>query len=83
MSGPKEPFGYYLNAGTLHAKEEELRALEQAKFYIYQGCSMQSVRDWLVNKTGRTISTPGLLKAIKYDKTMRGTDLKDTSGQTT
>lgn len=71
MSGPKEPFGFKYNEDTKEREPipEQLKALEQAKFYILSGCSMQSARDWLVQKTGRTISVPGLLKAIKYGKT--------------
>lgn len=71
MSGPKEPFGYKYNEETKKKEPitEQLEALERANLYIKSGCTMQSTRDWLVNKTGREISVPGLLKAIKYGKT--------------
>jgi len=63
-----EPFGYYKDEdGNKLVNEDELKALKQAQYYINQGCSMQSVRDWLVKKTGRTISVQGLLKSIKYN----------------
>lgn len=70
MNGPREPFGYKYNedTNTREPIETELAALQMADKYIKSGCTMQSVRDWLVKKTGRTISVPGLLKAIKYDK---------------
>lgn len=70
INGPREPFGYKLNLATNEKEEipEQLKALEQAAMYIRSGCSMQSVRDWLVKKTGRSISVPGLLKAIGYQK---------------
>lgn len=73
MSGPKEPFGYRYNeeTGQREAIPEELKALAEAAWYIKQGCTMQSARDFLVKKTGRQISVPGLLKAIKYDKSSR------------
>lgn len=67
-----EPFGYYKDEyGDKLVIEEQLSALKQAEYYIKQGCTMQSVRDWLVKKTGRQISVPGLLKSIKYDKTSK------------
>lgn len=69
---PAEPFGYFKDEqGNKQPIQEQLEALEQAKFYITQGCTMQAVRNWLVTKTGRTISVPGLLKSIKYDKTSK------------
>lgn len=82
MSGPKEPFGYVFNPLTSVREpiESELKALKQAKFYIAQGCSMQSARDWLVKKTGREISVQGLLKAIKYTPEIRhGKTTKDST----
>ena len=63
----KEPFGYRLTEEGLEPVEEQLEALEKAKFYIESGCSMQNTRNWLVAKTGRKISVPGMLKAIKYE----------------
>lgn len=68
--GPKEPFGYKYNEETKDKEpiEDQLKALEQAAFYIQSGCTMQSARDWLVKKTGRNISVPGLLKAIRYGR---------------
>ena len=70
MSGPKEPFGYKYNeeTGRREAIPDELKALAQAAFYLKQGCTMQAARDWLVQKTHRKISVPGLLKAIHYKK---------------
>lgn len=68
----KEPFGYKLNEnGEREAIPDQLRALARAADFIEQGCSMASARDWLEKKTGRYISTPGLLKAIRYDKSNR------------
>lgn len=71
MNGPREPFGFKYNEETKTREpiELELAALEQAKMYIHKGCTMRSTRDWLVKKTGRDISIPGLLKAIGYVKT--------------
>lgn len=71
MSNPRAPYGYRINeeTGTKEPIAEELKALAQAAYYINQGCTMQSARDWLVQKTGRIISVPGLLKAIRYGKT--------------
>jgi len=64
-----EPFGYYKDEnGVKQPIPEQLKALEQAKFYLKSGCTMRATRDWLVQKTGREISTPGLLKAIRYVK---------------
>lgn len=63
----KEPFGYQLTEEGLKPVEEQLEALEKAKYYIESGCSMQSARDYIVAKTGRKISVPGMLKAIKYE----------------
>ena len=64
-----EPFGYYKDEnGVKQPIPDQLKALEQAKFYMKSGCTMRAARDWLVMKTGREISTPGLLKAIRYDK---------------
>jgi hypothetical protein len=73
MNGPKEPFGYKFNeeTGQREVIPEQIKDLAKAAKYIDQGCGMQTVRDWLVNKTGRNISVPGLLKAIKYDKHKR------------
>ena len=72
---PSEPFGYFKDEeGKKQPIQEQLDALEQAKFYIFQGCTMQAARDWLVKKTGRTISVPGLLKSIHYDKTSKNQD---------
>lgn len=73
MSGPKEPFGYKYNEETNQREpiSEQLEALEKAKYYLNRGCSMQSTRNWLVQKTGRIISVPGLLKAIRYGKTSK------------
>ncbi len=47
---------------------EQLAALKQAIFYIKSGCTIQATRDWLVQKTGRTISNPGLLKIVQHSK---------------
>lgn len=81
MSGPKEPFGYVVNLeGIREAIPEQIKALAQAAFYIQQGCSMQSARDWLVQKTGRQISVPGLLKAIRYDKHKRASSWEPQQG---
>lgn len=64
---PAEPFGYFKDEfGHKQPIQTQLDALEQAKFYIKAGCTMQAARDWLVKKTGRTISVPGLLKSIRY-----------------
>ena len=69
---PAEPFGYYKNEqGQKQPIQDQLDALERVKFYLKQGCTMQAVRDWLVKKTGRNISVPGMLKSIKYDNTLR------------
>lgn len=65
----KEPFGYKLTENGLEPVPEQLEALEQAKWYLYSGCSMQTTRDWLVKKTGRSISVPGMLKKIGYGTT--------------
>jgi hypothetical protein len=63
-----EPFGYYRDEhGNKLVIPEQLEALKQAEYYIMQGCTMQSARDWLVNKTGRSISVPGLLKTLRYN----------------
>jgi hypothetical protein len=70
-----EPFGFYKDEqGNKLAIPDQLDALKQAEYYIKQGCTMRSVRDWLVQKTGRDISTPGLLKAIRYDKTKKNAE---------
>lgn len=67
-----EPFGYYKDAqGNKLAIPDQLEALKQANYYIQQGCTMQATRDWLVQKTGREISVPGLLKSIRYDRTKK------------
>lgn len=66
--GYKVAFGYNEDNEPI---PEQIRALAQAAMYIQQGCSMQSARNWLVKKTGREITVPGLLKAIKYDKSKR------------
>ena len=63
------PYGYKIDEqGNKLVIPEQLEALKQAEYYIMQGCTMQSARDWLVKKTGRTISVPGMLKAIGYAK---------------
>lgn len=63
-----EPFGYRKDEqGNLELVPQQYEALKQAKYYMDQGCTYQSVRDWLVSKTGRTISTQGLLKALRYN----------------
>ena len=67
----QEPFGYKRTENGLEEVPGELEALEKAQWYMKQGASMQSVRDWLVKKTGRKISVPGFLKSIKYDKNDR------------
>lgn len=71
INGPKEPFGYKLTDNGLEPIEEQLKALDKAKWYIANGCTMKATRDWLEKKTGRYISTAGLLKAIKYDPSIR------------
>jgi len=64
---PAEPFGYFKDEqGNKQPIQAQLDALEQVKYYLKQGCTMQAVRDWLVKKTGRAISVPGMLKSIKY-----------------
>ena len=68
------PFGYKKNEeGVLELIPEQLEALEKAKWYIAKGSSLAKVRHWLVNKTKREISIPGMLKIIKYDKSSRQT----------
>ena len=59
-----EPFGYRRTENGLEAIPEQLEALERAKLYIASGCSYQTARDWLVKKTGREITTMGMLKKI-------------------
>ncbi len=62
-----EPFGYFKDEnGVKQPISEQLEALKQAKYYINSGCTMQATRDWLVKKTGRTISNPGLLKIVQH-----------------
>lgn len=67
INGPREPFGYKRTEEGLVEIPEQLAALEEAKKYIENGRSMKLTRNWLVKKTGRSISTQGMLKAIKYD----------------
>ena len=62
-----EPFGYYKDKdGNKLVIPNQLEALKQAKYYVDNGCTLRATRDWLVNKTGREISIPGLVKAIKH-----------------
>lgn len=72
-------FGYYKDEqGNIQVVEKDLAALKQAEYYIRQGCTMQSARDWLVQKTGKQITVPGLLKAIHYDSAKKSNTNKDT-----
>ena len=62
-----EPFGYYRDdKGNKLVIPNQLDALKQAKYYVDNGCTLKATRDWLVKKTGRDISVPGLVKAIKH-----------------
>ncbi len=74
INGPKEPFGYKrLEDGTKEPIPEQLAALEKALWYIKTGCSVESSRDFLVKRTGRTISAIGLRK-IWLQKASKSSD---------
>jgi len=61
-----EPYGYFKDEnGIKQPIPEQLEALKQAVFYVKSGCTLQATKEWLVKKTGRTISNPGLLKIVR------------------
>lgn len=62
INGPSEPYGYKKTENGLEPIPEQLEALEKAFWYLKSGCSYQTTRDWLVKKTGRSISMIGLRK---------------------
>lgn len=61
------PFGYKLaeDPDYLEVIPNELEALEKAKWYYENGYTVRTTAEWLVKKTGRYLSQPGLLKAVK------------------
>lgn len=62
------PFGWKLledDDEVIESIDLEIEALEIANWYILNGYTLQSTRDWLVNKTGRSITVPGMVKALK------------------
>ena len=64
-----EPYGYFKDEnGIKQPIPEQLEALKQAIFYIKSGCTIQATKDWLVKKTGRPISNPGLLKIVQHSE---------------
>jgi hypothetical protein len=62
MNGPAEPFGYKKTDEGLEPIPEQLEALKKAFWYLDSGCPYMGTRNWLVKKTGRTISHVGLRK---------------------
>jgi hypothetical protein len=62
------PFGFNQD-GTLNTNEFE--ALLKAEFYLKQGCTLQTVRDWLVEQTGKSITIPGLKKTLEHAKKIK------------
>lgn len=62
------PFGYKpdpANEKLLIPVEQELAALREAKKFREQGYPWRSLRDWVVNATGRKITHMGLKKILE------------------
>ena len=73
LKGPTVPWGYRQsdkNSYVLEPIEEQLDALEQAEQYLKQS-SYKEVARWLTDYTGRKITSMGLWKRIKKDKSDR------------
>ena len=73
LKGPTVPWGYRQsdkNSYILEPIEEQLDALEQAEQYLKQS-SYKEVARWLTDYTGRKITSMGLWKRIKKDKSDR------------
>lgn len=62
INGPREPYGYRRTEDGLEPIPEQIEALEKAFWYLDSGCPYGPTRDWLVKKTGRSISFIGLRK---------------------
>jgi len=65
------PFGYKVDPDDpkfLLPIPEELDTLAEAAEYLSKNYSQSEIARWVIARTGRYISLPGLLKRVKKDK---------------